>query len=61
MRKKEKWMKRGAEVLALGKLGKISSMQKNTIDSIDYVYYINVKLIGQLSSEPYHPNDIKQI
>lgn len=51
----------GAIVLAIGKKGNITSMQQNTLDNIDYVYYINVKIEGEKHSGRYHPNDIKEL
>lgn len=61
MRKKENWMQIGAIVNAGGTLGRIVKMQENTIDNIDYVYYITVILSGETEKRRYHPNDIKEI
>lgn len=47
-------------LLALDKPGLISGMQENKIDGIEYVYNIEVKLIGAKFSNPYHPKDIKE-
>lgn len=58
MRKKEIWMKKGAIVRALGKLGTIVKMEENSINGVDYVYYITVKLSGETRKRKYHPNDI---
>lgn len=60
MRKKEDWMKRGAQVLANGKPGVITSMQENTLNGLDYVYYISVKITGEKWSNKYHPNDVEK-
>jgi hypothetical protein len=61
MREKENWMQIGAIINAGGKLGRIVKMQENTIDDIDYVYYITVILSGETEERRYHPNDIKEI
>mgnify|MGYP003623625359 CR=1 FL=1 len=60
MRKKEKWMFKGAIVLANGKIGTITKMQENELNGVEYVYYIYVKLNGGKSARPYHPNDIQE-
>ncbi|MCF8460447.1 MAG: hypothetical protein K9G46_06965 [Flavobacteriales bacterium] len=60
MRKKEDWMKRGAKVLALGEPGTITKMQENSLDGVDYVYYIHVKLDNGNYASPYHPSDIEK-
>jgi hypothetical protein len=60
MRKKESWMKKGANVSALGEHGTIHKMQENTLNGIDYVYYIWVKINGKVEG-PYHPNDINTL
>lgn len=61
MRKKEKWMFKGAIVLALGKKGVITKMQENHLNGTDYVYYIDVRLEGDKHSGTYHPADIEQL
>jgi hypothetical protein len=61
MRKKESWMFKGAIVLAGGKKGNISKMQENNLNGVDYVYYIYVKLEGEKTAKPYHPNDIEEL
>lgn len=61
MRRKEPWMRKGAAVIALGKPATISSMQENTIQGIEYVYYIMAKLDGAKTAGTYHPNDITEI
>lgn len=61
MRKKEKWMFKGALVLALGKKGTITKMEENTLNGVEYVYYIYVKLEGQKHSGTYHPADISEL
>jgi hypothetical protein len=61
MRKKEKWMFKGAIVLALGKKGVITKMQENELNGIDYVYYISVRLEGEKSPKTYHPADIQEL
>ena len=61
LREKENWMQIGAIVNAGGTLGRIVKMQENTIDNIDYVYYITVILSGETEKRRYHPNDIKEI
>lgn len=61
MRKKELWMFKGAIILADGKIGTITKMQENTLNDIDYVYYIDVKLEGKKHAGTYHPNDISQL
>lgn len=59
MKKKQDWMKIGAMVVAYGKQATITSMQENNLDGVDYVYYIDCKIIGQKHSNPYHPNDVE--
>jgi hypothetical protein len=61
MRKKEKWMFKGALVLALDKKGTITKMEENHLDGVDYVYYIYVKLEGAKFANPYHPSDIQEL
>ena len=61
MKKKERWMFKGAIVLALGKKGTITKMQENELDGVDYVYYINVKLEGEKHDGRYHPSDITEL
>lgn len=61
MRKKEKWMFKGAIILAQGKKGTIAKMQENELSGVDYVYYIDVKLEGEKHSGRYHPDDIKEL
>lgn len=61
MRKKEKWMFKGAIVLALGKKATIDKMQENCLDGTDYVYYIFAKLEGDKKAGCYHPADIKEL
>lgn len=61
MREKESWMQIGAIVNVGGKLARIVKMQENTIDDIDYVYYITVILSGETEKRRYHPNDISEI
>ena len=61
MRKKENWMQIGSIVNVSGKLGRIVKMQENTIDNIDYVYYIDIVLSGETEKRRYHPNDISEI
>ena len=61
MREKESWMQIGAIVNAGGKLARIVKMQENTIDDIDYVYYITVILSSETEKRRYHPNDISEI
>ena len=61
MREKESWMQIGTIVNAGGKLARIVKMQENTIDDIDYVYYITVILSGETEKRRYHPNDISEI
>ena len=61
MRKKESWMFIRANVLALGKQGRITAMQENTLKNIDYVYYIQVRIEGEKYSGRYHPDDIKEL
>jgi hypothetical protein len=61
MKKKQPWMKVGAIVLALGKPGTITKMQENTLDGVEYVYNISVKLSGAKFANPYHPNDVKEL
>jgi hypothetical protein len=61
MKKKEIWMKKGNAVLADGKPGVIKSMEENTIDGVEYVYYINVVLNGHKKAGTYHPGDISEI
>lgn len=61
MRKKETWMFKGALVLALGSKATIVTMQENSINGIDYVYYIECRIEGQKSKGTYHPNDISEL
>lgn len=61
MRKKEAWMFKGAIVLALGKKAIITSMQENTLNDIDYVYYIDCKVEGAKRSGRYHPADVQEL
>lgn len=61
MRKKEKWMFKGALVSALGKKGTIKKMEENDLNGVDYVYYIYVQLEGEKHNNPYHPNDIEEL
>lgn len=61
MREKESWMQINAIVNAGGKLARIVKMEENTINDIDYVYYITVILTGETQKKRYHPNDIHQI
>jgi hypothetical protein len=61
MRKKEAWMFVGATVMALGKIGEIIAMQENTLNDVEYVYYIEVKIVGQKHAGNYHPNDVQQL
>ena len=57
MIRKEKWMKRGARVNALGKEGVIT-----TITYYDpWVHFIRVRLDGHKSSGKYHPTDVSPI
>nr|WP_213488774.1 hypothetical protein [Mucilaginibacter sp. Bleaf8] len=53
-------MRYGAEVLALGKPGKITFFQVSSVSGMEYVYYIHVKLDGEKKSEVYHPSDVEQ-
>lgn len=61
MRRKEKWMFKGALVLALGKKATIMKMEECNIADTDYVYYIHCKLEGAKHSNPYHPADIAEL
>lgn len=61
MRKKETWMFKGAIVLALGKKGVIKRMEENTINGIQYVYYIYVTLEGEKAPGTYHPDDVQEL
>ena len=61
MRKKEKWMFKGALVLALGRKGTITKMEENRLKGTDYVYYITVKLEGEKHAGKYHPSDIQEL
>lgn len=61
MRKKEKWMFKGALVLADGQKGTITKMQENHIKGVDYVYNIDVKLEGAKHAGTYHPGDIAEL
>lgn len=53
-------MKVGARVMALGKGGVITEMQENTLDGVEYVYYISVKLDGLNHEGIYHPSDVEE-
>ena len=61
MRKKEPWMFKGAIILADGMKATIKKMDENTIDGVDYVYYIYCKVEGNKHMQTYHPNDIKEL
>ena len=54
-------MFKGAIVLALGKKAVITKMQENTLDGVDYVYYIECKVEGEKHSGNYHPNDVAEL
>ena len=60
MKERQEWMKVGAQVLAIDKLGTITGMQLNTIDGTEYVYYIQVKIVGEKHAGQYHPNDVQE-
>jgi len=57
MKKRESWMKAGANVIANNMFGRIISLESNMIDGIEYVYYITVHVNGYGDGR-YHPNDI---
>lgn len=59
MKRLEKWMVKGASVLANGKEGTIVSMTTNKLNGIDYVYYIRIKLNGSSYASPYYPTDVE--
>jgi len=61
MREKEHWMIKGGKVIALGKSGVITALQENHLKGKDYVYYINVKILGQKFSGKYHPSDVNEL
>jgi len=61
MRKKENWMFKGAIVLALGKKATIVEMQENTLNDVDYVYYISCKVEGDKRVGRYHPSDVQEL
>lgn len=61
MRKKEKWMFKGAIVLACGKKAVITKLEENKIDGTDYVYYIFAKVEGEKRAGTYHPSDIQEL
>lgn len=57
MIRKEKWMKRGQMVDALGKSGVITIVKFYD----PWVHYIRVRLVGFKHSGKYHPTDLKPI
>lgn len=61
MKKKQEWMFKGAIVLALGKKATIAKMQENTLDGVDYVYYIDCKVEGEKHAGRYHPDDVQEL
>lgn len=62
MRKKEAWMKQRARVTACGDKGTLTRIEgENTINGVDYVYYLRVKLDGAKMSQIYHPADVQQL
>lgn len=61
MRKKLPWMKIGAAVMAGEQQGVITGMEENTIDGVDYVYYISVRIGKQRRSGTYHPGDVIEL
>lgn len=61
MVKKQKWMFKGAIVNALGKKVTITKMDENSFDGNDWVYRIYCKVEGKSFSNPYHPDDVKEI
>lgn len=44
------WLKRGMDVLALGKPGKVTKV----------THYVWVRLNDKPAAKPYHPDDVKQ-
>jgi hypothetical protein len=61
MRKKEKWMFKGALVLASGKKGTITRMQETKVGGVDCVFYISVRLDGEKKLGTYHPDYISEL
>ncbi len=61
MRKKEKWMFKGAIVLANGQKAIIKKMEENHLNGVDYVYYIDCLLEGDKRSLRYHSGDITEL
>lgn len=61
MRKKEKWMFKGALILALGVKGTITKIEENNIDGTDYVYNFFVKLEGENHANKYHHSDVIEL
>jgi hypothetical protein len=59
MKRKQPYMFVGATVLANEKKATITSMQENNLNGVDYVYYIDCKVHGEMESGRYHPNDVK--
>ena len=57
MIRKEKWMKRGARVDALGKEGTITTIAYFA----PWVHFIRVRIDGYKHSGKYHPTDVKPI
>jgi len=57
MVRKEKWMKRGIRVNALGKQGIIITIMYYA----PFVHYIRVCLDGHMRSGKYHPTEVKPI
>jgi len=54
-------MFKGAIVLALGKKATIVEMQENTLNDVDYVYYISCKVEGDKRVGRYHPSDVQEL
>lgn len=52
-------MRKGAFVKVFGEPGQIIKMEENTINGIDYVYYITVKT--EKRKGRYHPSDVCEL
>lgn len=61
MRKKEKWMFKGAIVIAIKDKAVITKMEENTLNGVDYVYNIFCKVEGRKHANCYHPNDVQEL
>lgn len=52
-------MRKGGFVKVFGEPGMIVKMEENTINGIDYVYYITIKAEKRIGR--YHPDEVEQL